>query len=269
MDYANDPLVLCHSCFEGWGTGAGLNDGSPEVSSSSLPTPVTHHSDSARALARFTPFGHHVSILPLLIFLTPQILPGPLMLRITCLSAICLMFLYSVFSETSVSADEPGKGSQAKIELRDGTWKDVEALIAKHKGKIVVVDIWSTSCLPCMTEFPNLVQLHNAHRDDVVCISFNVDYVGIKKKPAETYRPRVEQFLAKEKSECINLLCTDPSDKVFEALELSSIPAVYVYDRAGKLAKRFDDSLLEDNEEEAFTYKDDINPFLKDLLSKK
>jgi thiol-disulfide isomerase/thioredoxin len=191
------------------------------------------------------------------------------MLRFTCLLVICLTFLCPVFPEVSASAEEPGSATQAKIELRDGTWKDVEALIAEHKGKVVVVDIWSTSCLPCMTEFPNLVQLHNAHKENVVCISFNVDYVGIKKKPAETYRPRVEQFLAKEKAECINLLCTDPSDKVFEALELSSIPAVYVYDRSGKLARRFDDSLLEDNEEEAFTYKEDINPFLKELLSKK
>ena len=191
------------------------------------------------------------------------------MLRFTCLPVICLMFACPVFPAAPARADEPGKASQAKIELKDGTWKDVEALIAQHKGRIVIVDIWSTSCLPCMTEFPNLVRIHNAHKDDVVCISFNVDYVGIKKKPAETYRPRVEQFLAKEKAECVNFLCTDASDKVFEALELSSIPAVYVYDRTGKLARRFDDSLLEDNEEEAFTYKDDINPFLNELLSKK
>jgi thiol-disulfide isomerase/thioredoxin len=223
----------------------------------------------SNALARFTPFAHHVGVLPLSISLTPQILPGPFMLRITCLSVISLMFLCPMSRESAASADEPGTAAQKTVEPRDGTWKDVEAVIARHKGRIVIVDIWSTSCLPCMTEFPNLVRIHNAHKDDVVCISFNVDYVGIKKKPAETYRPRVEQFLAKEKAECINFLCTDASDKVFETLELSSIPAVYVYDRTGKLARRFDDSLLEDNEEEAFTYQDDIDPFLKELLAKK
>ena len=54
--------------------------------------------------------------------------------------------------------------------------------------------------------------------------------------------------------------------KLFEKLELSSIPAVYVFDAQGKEVRRFDDSLLEDGEEEAFTYKADINPFIKGLV---
>ena len=76
----------------------------------------------------------------------------------------------------------------------------------------------------------------------------------------------MEEFLKKENASFTNILCTTESDKVFEALELSSIPAVYVYDAEGKLAQRFDDSMLDDGEEEAFTYEKDINPFLKSLL---
>ena len=133
----------------------------------------------------------------------------------------------------------------------------------------MIVDIWSTSCLPCMTEFPHLVKIHEAHADKVVCISFNVDYVGIKNKPAEFYRPRVEAFLKKEKAAFTNILCSVESDKVFEALELSSIPAVYVYNIEGTMAKRFDDSLFEDGEEEAFTYEKDVNPFIETLLKAK
>jgi hypothetical protein len=53
---------------------------------------------------------------------------------------------------------------------------------------------------------------------------------------------------------------------VFQSLELSSIPAAYIYGTDGKLLKRFDDSLLVDGKEEAFTYKDDINPFVEGLL---
>jgi hypothetical protein len=41
---------------------------------------------------------------------------------------------------------------------------------------------------------------------------------------------------------------------------------VYVFDAEGKEVRRFDDSLLEDGEEEAFTYKADINPFIKGLV---
>ncbi len=164
---------------------------------------------------------------------------------------------------------ETSKVDDPNVKLTAGTWKDVEELVARNMGKIVVVDIWSTSCLPCMTEFPRLVEMHNTHHEHVVCISFNVDYVGIKAKPATVYEKKVHEFLQKHKATCTNILSTTPSDAVFQSLELSSIPAAYVYGRDGKLLKRFDDSLLVDGKEEAFTYKDDINPFVEKLLQDK
>lgn len=168
---------------------------------------------------------------------------------------------------TSGFADEKSATPSA-VSLTAGTWKDVEALIAKNSGKVIVVDLWSTACLPCMTEFPNLVALQNAHPEKLVCISFNLDYAGIKSKGPDYYRPKVEDFLKKQKAGFSNFLSTDAADKVFEDLELTSIPAVYVYGKDGKLAKRFDDSLLEEGKEEAFTYKNDINPFVEKLLAK-
>ena len=157
----------------------------------------------------------------------------------------------------------------ATVELQPGTWKDVTGLIAKHKGKIVVVDVWSTSCAPCMQEFPGLVKLQQDNPEQVVCISFNVDYVGIKNKPADFYRPKVEAFLKKQQAQFVNILCTDESDKFFAEQELSSIPAVYVFGADGKLAKRFDESLLQEGRDEAFTYEADIVPFVKQLMGGK
>ena len=186
------------------------------------------------------------------------------------LTMLAVIFIVSVAFAAGpfgvADAEEKTVPAVSDITLQAGTWKDVESLVKANKGKVVIVDVWSTSCLPCMTEFPNLVKIHNAHKEQIVCISFNVDYVGIKNKGADYYRPRVEEFLKKENASFTNILCTTESDKVFEALELSSIPAVYVYDAEGKLAQRFDDSMLDDGEEEAFTYEKDINPFLKSLL---
>lgn len=184
-------------------------------------------------------------------------------------AALCLSvtLLGSFRSADFLHAEEKAVAAEeAKIALTAGTWDNVLEQVKANKGRIVVVDIWSTSCLPCMTEFPNLVELQKTHGDKVACISFNVDYVGIKSKPAEFYRARVEAFLTKQKATFSNVLCNVESDKVFEKLELSSIPAVYVFDAEGKEVRRFDDSLLEDGEEEAFTYKADINPFIKDLV---
>jgi thiol-disulfide isomerase/thioredoxin len=197
------------------------------------------------------------------------------MIRMKCWTLPCL---FGVCLLTVCTADGAGRHPDEKpvtetpdireseIKLTDGTWDDVEALIKEHKGKVVVVDIWSTSCLPCMTEYPHLIELQQRHRDKVVCISFNVDYVGIKNKPSSFYRERVEKFLRKQKATVINVLSTTESDKVFQSLELNSIPAVYVFGTDGKLSKRFDESLLEDGEEEAFTYAEDIDPFVAELV---
>lgn len=173
---------------------------------------------------------------------------------------------------SAVAGDEkpaPQPSTAAAVELQPGTWKDITALVAKHQGKIVVVDVWSTSCAPCMQEFPGLVRLQKSYPEQVVCISFNVDYVGIKNKPADFYRPRVEAFLKKQQAQFVNILCTDESDKFFAEQELSSIPAVYVFGKDGKLAKRFDESLLQEGREEAFTYEADIVPFVKQLIGGK
>jgi len=200
------------------------------------------------------------------------------MIRITfvyvCLSLTALIGVSSLNAdqeEKKPTRAEQAAGETDAVKLKAGTWKDVEALVKQHKGRIVVVDIWSTSCAPCMSEFPRLVEMHNAHKEkeNVVCISFNVDYVGIKNKSADFYRPRVEEFLKKQNAAFTNYLSTVESDKIFESLELSSIPAVYVFNKEGQLAKRFDDSLLKDGEEEAFTYEKDINPFVKAMLEAK
>jgi thiol-disulfide isomerase/thioredoxin len=183
---------------------------------------------------------------------------------------LCAAVLLSccLIPPASAGDEKPvARPAAAAIELQPGTWKDVTALVAKHKGKIVVVDVWSTSCAPCMQEFPGLVKLQQDHPEQVVCISFNVDYVGIRNKPADFYRPKVEAFLKKQQAQFVNILCTDESDKFFAEQELSSIPAVYVFGADGKLAKRFDESLLQEGREEAFTYAADIAPFVKQQLA--
>ncbi|MCA9035558.1 MAG: TlpA family protein disulfide reductase [Planctomycetaceae bacterium] len=177
------------------------------------------------------------------------------------LSSIVLLAISAISFGDSTSGQDA-----AAVSLQNGTWEHVQAIVRKNQGKVVVVDIWSTSCLPCMKEFPKLVALQKQSPSEIVCISFNVDYIGIKSKPVDTYRAPVEKFLKKNSATFTNILSTTESDEIFASLDLASIPAVYVYGRDGKLAKRFDDSLFSDGEEEAFTYEDDINPFVNALL---
>ncbi|HEX4130787.1 MAG TPA: TlpA disulfide reductase family protein [Pirellulales bacterium] len=118
--------------------------------------------------------------------------------------------------------------------------KDYDALVAtigRHRGKVVVVDAWSTSCEPCMKEFPHLVELSREH-PKVACISVSLDYEGVGKP--EEQRAKVLGFLESQQARFENILAAEDSDTMLKKLGVASIPAVFVYDATGKLAKTFD-----------------------------
>ncbi|TAN84864.1 MAG: TlpA family protein disulfide reductase [Gallionella sp.] len=57
--------------------------------------------------------------------------------------------------------------------------------LADYRGKWVLVNFWATWCPPCLNEIPELVSLHNAHKDhDLVVVSVAMDS-GPRKKVAD------------------------------------------------------------------------------------
>jgi thiol-disulfide isomerase/thioredoxin len=120
---------------------------------------------------------------------------------------------------------------------------NVKLQVVKHKeflkameglrGKVVVVDVWGDFCIPCKEEFPHLVELHAKYvKKDVACVSVSVDPVEDKEKAL--------RFLQKQKAVFGNFLL-DEAPKVWQDhFDIYGVPAVFVYDRDGKLAARFD-----------------------------
>jgi len=141
----------------------------------------------------------------------------------------------------------------------------LEAEIARHRGRVVVVDLWSTSCPPCVKEFPRLVALARRHGDAVACVSMSLDYEGID-SPEEVLPP-VRAFLEKvDAGGIVNLLCSEEADAVYRKLDLVSVPAVYVYAPDGSLARRFDEDDATKRLGRPFTY-DDVEAEVRRLLS--
>lgn len=141
----------------------------------------------------------------------------------------------------------------------------IQQFVAAQKGKIVVMDVWSTTCAPCVKEFPGLVQLDRRHRSDgVTCLSVSSDYLGIADEKLEDHRPAVEKFLRSQGATFENVLSSTPDTELYKALNIGSIPAVFVYQRDGQLAKVFGGS-----GEEGFSYAEEIIPFVEGLLASK
>ncbi len=165
-------------------------------------------------------------------------------------------------SEPVVSETPPPPPPPA-VTLRILDWAGVQEIIASHRGKVVVVDLWSTGCIPCRREFPHLVKLHRELGDRVACISVSTDYDGIPSKPPETYREPVLEFLTQQGATFDNVLCSQAAEELFNQLKIGSIPSVFVYNQAGELVQKFTEPV--DGQE--FTYEGQIRPYVESLLA--
>lgn len=158
------------------------------------------------------------------------------------------------------SAPAP-RGVRLELVDHDG----LMAAVAARKGRVVVLDCWSTSCPPCVAEFPGLVKLAAAHRDRVACMSLAFDYEGIGK--VEDVVTRVRGFLEQVGAvDVFNMLAMDDADLMYARLDLASVPAVYVWGPDGKLAVRFDDDYAARVLGRSFTYAD-VERKVQELLA--
>ncbi|HUE74536.1 MAG TPA: TlpA disulfide reductase family protein [Pirellulaceae bacterium] len=163
-------------------------------------------------------------------------------------------------AQKEAATDKAAADAAAPVQLDIASWDDVQKYVAAQKGKVVVLDLWSTSCEPCVKELPRLVKLHQAYPHDVVCVSNSLDFYGLKEEPPESYRDQALEILTEKGATFQNYLCSDADTKVYEQVGANPVPIVLVYDRAGKLAKLF---------ENEFTYERDVAPLVKELVAAK
>ncbi|GAB5402350.1 MAG: hypothetical protein Aurels2KO_05810 [Aureliella sp.] len=164
--------------------------------------------------------------------------------------------------QSNSDAEQPADENAAELQLAN--YDTIAEFIGTQTGKVVVVDLWSTSCVPCMEEFPRLVALSNSHPEDVACVSVNLDYIGLKRKPAASYQDDVTEFLQSQNATLTNFLASETDEVIRDKFEITSIPAIVVYDQSGKLAARLSEATSGD---EGLSYEAHVIPLVNKLLA--
>jgi len=92
-------------------------------------------------------------------------------------------------------------------------------------------------------------------KDGVVAVSVNLDDPNL-----EGVKEKIKKYLVNQKATFTNLILDEPPDVWQKKLKFDGPPCVFVFDRDGKIAKKFDSGEK---------YEDEIEKFVVDLLKKK
>ena len=116
---------------------------------------------------------------------------------------------------------EPEALPEIKFQDADGR----ERTLADWRGKIVLLNLWATWCLPCRKEMPALDRLQaTLGSDQFQVVAISVDRTGLagaKKFLEETNTPNLALF-------------ADPSARLASSLRAAGLPATLLIDREGR-----------------------------------
>lgn len=119
----------------------------------------------------------------------------------------------------------PGSSEVTVVNL-----KQLKEVIQNRKGKILVLNVWATWCIPCKEEIPDLIELQKK-RKDVEVIGLSIDY-------DDEVESKVKPFVKREKISFKVLVNGEKSDeKLINFLSSNwngAIPATFIYNTNGK-----------------------------------
>jgi thiol-disulfide isomerase/thioredoxin len=105
---------------------------------------------------------------------------------------------------------------------------DTVALPAAYRGKVTLVNVWATWCIPCREEMPWMQEVYADYKDQ----GFEIAAVSIDEGDPE----RVLQF-QKELGLTFDIL-QDRSTRIQGVYQTTGVPESFLLDREGRIAKR-------------------------------
>jgi thiol-disulfide isomerase/thioredoxin len=108
--------------------------------------------------------------------------------------------------------------------------KDIKDIVAQNKGKVVVLNFFATWCVPCHTEFPDIIKLQNAYKGkglQVIEVSMN----------DVTDKDELQKYLSETKPPFTVYIAANTEDQFYKDMDSrwdTALPMTMIFDRSGK-----------------------------------
>ena len=127
------------------------------------------------------------------------------------------------------------ESTTAEVALTTVDARGLAEAVARHRGKVVLVEFWATWCVPCVELFPHAVELQRRLAEQgLVVISVSMD--DTKSREA------VLRFLRGHRASFENFISQyGVGSEGFDAFDISdgALPHLKLYDHNGRLRKTF------------------------------
>lgn len=118
--------------------------------------------------------------------------------------------------------------------------ENISDLLQAARGKVLVINVWATYCIPCIEEMPELAKFYN-ERDPQ-----RIEFLSLSADGAYTLEDAVKPFaIEKQLPFPVYVLDELPPDELVKLLGASEsgwdgeLPATFVFDATGKLKKHW------------------------------
>jgi thiol-disulfide isomerase/thioredoxin len=148
-----------------------------------------------------------------------------------------MIFLIPILSNCSSDQDSDIKIDHENIsedlqgEIRKLTPRMLDELIRNRNGKVLLINVWATWCIPCREEFPDLVKLAEKYQER------NLEIIGISADYPDEIVTKIRPFI---ESEQVNFpIYVQNFDKqenfinYFNEDWMGALPATFIYDTSG------------------------------------
>ncbi|QDW25339.1 TlpA family protein disulfide reductase [Pedobacter sp. KBS0701] len=162
-------------------------------------------------------------------------------LGLCLLASLCVLARISVSAQTAVnkvdSLHNRLLSEMIAVPAPNFTLKDLDGNVVSLKdlkGKVIVLDFWSTWCVPCKKSFPAMQLAVNAYKNDPSVKFLFIHTWETSKTPIED----VKKYLAQSGFNfqvLMDLKDGAGRNAAVEDYGVSAIPAKFVIDKAGKI----------------------------------